>query len=787
MARERKTYPGGLVRGGAVVNVAFPQYQVMASGMDSLNQKLDRINNFALKKLDKDMERAGIKYAAENPISTDQFLDANPDQKNKMVKGNPNTTYGSAIRATQLNLLTSQITMKAQNDFADLKTKAYANNMDLDTYTNELNAIVNGYTDAVLEVDGEASIVANAKLATTANTYLTSYSDKLLKDYKNMKDATVLSYSNQTIEEIPDIVKGGAEQSINGPDGQPLLGENGEPIKLSLDDILKLRKQEKEQELIVNNISPEKLLQWSKDWDARVNREKANFLFSEYVDTPFNYKAGTNHANQIYKQVQNGNFGGYENLKKIYESLPEDKQKEFRTKVKEWKQSIIKAKEDDDTTLTLDKKDEVDNLKLKYYTARADGNYEEAKQIVEEARALDDDLYIELSEKLDDDDNGGDFTKNHTEDGLGFIDLQDDLTITKDLTHEKIQEAYDFRYITKEQKLKLDADLEVSKSKKFTEGEKIMRNAFGYSEATILNASKKDKAAANLYRQKSNELLAFMRANPDATAQDITNEALRLTEAVETKQLILVFTNKTLHAMKFIGPPFTFGLQELSKNITIMSPFSAVAVEDAVFWMGVDTFYGYSGGQTVQLPCTVKDKVFLDFNLEEKDKVHVGVNSEFGEIIWFYPTAGQTEVDAYVIYNYIEKVWYYGTLSRDAWLDRGIRTLPMATGSSLLYNHESGFDDDGSAMTSFVESAPIDIVDGDKFFFLKQVIPDITFNGSTQVTATRSTTSPVEQFTEKLDYRLRGRSFSLRIDSTALGTKYKLGSPRVDLRPDGRR
>ena len=282
-------------------------------------------------------------------------------------------------------------------------------------------------------------------------------------------------------------------------------------------------------------------------------------------------------------------------------------------------------------------------------------------------------------------------------------------------------------------------------------------------------------------------------------------------QAVETKQLILVFTNRTLHAMKFIGPPFTFGLQELSKNITIMSPFSAVAAEDSVFWMGVDTFYVYSGGQTVQIPCTVKDKVFLDFNFEEKDKVHVGVNSEFSEIIWFYPTAGQTEVDAYVVFNYTEKVWYYGTLSRDAWLDRGIRNLPMATGSSLLYNHESGFDDDGSAMTSFIESAPMDIADGDKFLLLKQVIPDITFNGSTSVnpevaftmktknnsganfnettqgTVSRSATSPVEQFTEKLDFRLRGRSFSLRIDSTALGTKYKLGSPRVDIRPDGRR
>ena len=282
-------------------------------------------------------------------------------------------------------------------------------------------------------------------------------------------------------------------------------------------------------------------------------------------------------------------------------------------------------------------------------------------------------------------------------------------------------------------------------------------------------------------------------------------------QAVETKQQILCFTNKTLHAMKFIGPPFTFGLQELSKNITIMSPAAAIAVEDSVFWMGVDTFYLHSGGQTQQMPCTVKDKVFLNFNFEESDKVHAGVNSEFGEILWFYPTASSTEIDAYVAYNYIEKIWYYGTLARQAWLDRGIRTLPMATGGSYLYNHEVGYDDDGSAMTSFIESAPIDIGEGDKFVFLKRVIPDITFNGSTATnpdvaftmkvknfpgsnfsqtqdgTAQRSSTSPVEQFTEKLDYRLRGRAFALRIDSTSLGTKYKLGTPRVDIRPDGRR
>jgi len=281
-------------------------------------------------------------------------------------------------------------------------------------------------------------------------------------------------------------------------------------------------------------------------------------------------------------------------------------------------------------------------------------------------------------------------------------------------------------------------------------------------------------------------------------------------QAVETKQQILCFTNKTVHAMKFIGPPFTFGLEELSKNITIMSSKSAIAVDDAVFWMGVDTFYVYAG-QTQQLPCTVKDKVFLDFNFEEKDKVHVGLNTEFGEIIWFYPTSGSSDIDAYVVYNYTEKVWYYGTLARDAWLDRGIRDLPLATGSSYLYNHEIGYDDDGSAMTSYVESAPMDLGDGDKFVSIKQLIPDVTFAGSTSVNPTvsftvkaknysgatydqtgsgdtqRSSTSPIEQFTNKLDFRIRGRSFAIRVDSSELGCKYKLGTPRIDIRPDGRR
>lgn len=282
-------------------------------------------------------------------------------------------------------------------------------------------------------------------------------------------------------------------------------------------------------------------------------------------------------------------------------------------------------------------------------------------------------------------------------------------------------------------------------------------------------------------------------------------------QAVETKREILIWTDTALTSMRFIGPPFTFGLQQLSNNITIMSPNAAVSTEDFVFWMGIDTFYVYAG-QTQTLPCTVKDKVFLDFNIEERDKVVAGINSEFSEVTWFYPSASSSDNDRYVTYNYLEKVWYFGTIERTAWLDRGTRTYPIAVGDSYIYNHELGYDADGVAMNSYIESSPMDIGDGDHFSYIRRVIPDLTFKGSTNLsspqadftvkarnfpgedfgstatgTTTRTQTTPVEEFTNQLDLRIRGRSFALRVESNALGSKWKLGSPRVDIRQDGRR
>ena len=283
-------------------------------------------------------------------------------------------------------------------------------------------------------------------------------------------------------------------------------------------------------------------------------------------------------------------------------------------------------------------------------------------------------------------------------------------------------------------------------------------------------------------------------------------------KALETKREILIWTDTALTSMRFIGAPYVFGLQQLASNITIAGPNSAVATEDYVFWMGLDNFYVYAG-QTAQLPCTVKEKVFNDINLEQSDKIYGGVNSEFSEVFWFYPSEGSQQNDRYVVYNYLEKVWYFGTLERTAWLDRGTRPYPIATDNNgYTYNQEFGYDADGAAMDSYIESAVIDLGDGEKFAYIRRLIPDLSFSGSTAIstpqatftvkardfpgedfgntgagTTTRTQASPVEEYTKQLYIRTRGRSFAIRVESNALGAKWRLGSPRVDIREDGRR
>lgn len=285
--------------------------------------------------------------------------------------------------------------------------------------------------------------------------------------------------------------------------------------------------------------------------------------------------------------------------------------------------------------------------------------------------------------------------------------------------------------------------------------------------------------------------------------------------AVQTKQQVIVFTDRSVSAMQFIGAPFTFGVTEVSTSTSIASQNAAVAFGDVVYWMGDEVFYMYDGNVKI-IPCPVEEYIFDGLNLSQKDKITSGVNSKFNEVWWFYPSIDSNTNDRYVVYNYAEKSWYYGTLPRTAWHDNALSSLPLAASTDgYLYFHEDGLDDGStnpnSAIDSYIQSSAIDIGDGDQFMFLSRVLPDLTFRNSTATTPAatftisardfpganfsqtdagateRTATVPVEQFTDQLFFRLRGRSMALKIGANTLGTQWRLGTPRADIRPDGRR
>jgi hypothetical protein len=303
---------------------------------------------------------------------------------------------------------------------------------------------------------------------------------------------------------------------------------------------------------------------------------------------------------------------------------------------------------------------------------------------------------------------------------------------------------------------------------------------------------------------------------PNNTAGDLRiGSGSEIITALETKQQVLVFTDASLHAMQFLGPPFTFGISMVSESISVMSPLAAIAHDDVVYWMGFEEFYVYTG-QVQRLPCSVRSYVFDDFNRDQKEKVFAALNSSYNEVWWFYPSANSNEVDRYVVFNFQENAWYYGQMTRTAWVDRGISDYPVSAYiDGRQYFQELGLDDATtspvSPISAYIESSQIDIQDGENFVFIRRIIPDITFENSTANSPTstftvkvrnfpggnylndnnasvvRSATAPVEQFTDQVHLRLRGRSFALRVESSQTATQWRLGSPRLDIRPDGRR
>ena len=278
--------------------------------------------------------------------------------------------------------------------------------------------------------------------------------------------------------------------------------------------------------------------------------------------------------------------------------------------------------------------------------------------------------------------------------------------------------------------------------------------------------------------------------------------------AVKARQEILVWTDTALYSMQFIGPPYTFGINLINENTGLMAPKAAVTAPTGVFWMGYDNFYVYTGS-IKKIPCSVLSYVFDDFNSSQAFKVHAFSNTQFDEVGWFYCSAGSTEIDKYVVYNYSEQVWSYGLLERHAWLDAGVEPYPRATLDGYLYEQETGFDADGSPMTNvYIKSSDFDIGDGEQFAFISRIIPDVRFLSNTSggqvnmVLKTRNfpgdslstnSTSVITSSTQQNHVRARARQAVVRLESdddnvpANTSTGWRLGATRLDVRPDGRR
>ena len=284
--------------------------------------------------------------------------------------------------------------------------------------------------------------------------------------------------------------------------------------------------------------------------------------------------------------------------------------------------------------------------------------------------------------------------------------------------------------------------------------------------------------------------------------------------AIETKQEILVWTDDALHSLRYIGAPFEYSIARIALT-SLLAPQAVVSANDVTFWMGQNGFFQYDG-RAIGLPCSVKDFVFNDINLNQAEKITAGSNMSFNEVWWFYPSANSNENDRYVVYNYNERVWTVGTIVRTAWIDRSIEDFPRAAApDGYIYFHEIGQDDGStnppSPVVAYIESSPVEIGQGEQFGFAWRMIPDLDFRNSSAPSptvdfvleaqdfsgsnfsqtannnTTRTATLPIQQFTDQTFFRLRGRMLTLRVRSDQLGVAWRLGVPRVDIRSDGRR
>jgi len=334
------------------------------------------------------------------------------------------------------------------------------------------------------------------------------------------------------------------------------------------------------------------------------------------------------------------------------------------------------------------------------------------------------------------------------------------------------------------------------------------------TETTIADSSSQDKMFIRWSDQENYNEFTANAINTSGSQRLAAGSEIRAAKAGRAETLI--WTDTTIFSMQFIGAPFTFGFKKLGSDCGIVGLNSGILVEDIAYWMGDGKFFAYAGS-VQEIPCSVKNYVFNDINKVQYSQVYAGHNSQFNEIIWYYCTASANQIDRYVIYNYAEKVWYIGNLERGSWMDNGVYPNPIASeytaattantistiygltaGRTVLYKQEEGYDANGVALSAYIESGDGDIASGEDFSFVNKFIPDFqNLIGNTQITIsvrdypgntkTAKPTQNVSNTTTYLNLRARGRQISLKVANSELGDNWRLGTMRINIRPDGRR
>ena len=545
------------------------EQQVQASGYSNLAQNIDRTLRFAIGKVEKESEIAAYEYAASNPLTVSQYLNADPTERSKLLPKGTNK-YKSVLRNAQVNFMATDMAMSASKAISDLEMEATTFEMPSEQFETRLNAIVNGYTQAFLDIDAEGAITVKAKLATMAHSSYNSYLSNSIKRAKEIKTAVVTNYAQESINEIA--------KDVNGYMGKIKIYHDfdDEEKTISIDDHLKQKKQIKMNELIIKGYKD--IDTWSTKWDAEVIKQKQNVL-STYYDTPDVQETATQ-AIDMYDEAEKGTFGGNTNLQEIYASLPQNEKEAYLEKVESWAKEVrdnITAKED---ARVADATGIIKDTRVKYYEAKLDGDYVAAKQHLDAMKNVDKDEYEKLIKDFDTSIDDGAFTDADEYDRLETLLIRDQLT---DID---VDDAYSKRKITSKQRSEFKLAIDKRKTATFTKADAYMKKAIGYEDTRIsIGDSDEKNMAFERYRIKSNELYDYMINNPGISSGELMAKAKEIvadrqvdadiTVKINTLRTKISSNNKAYGGFSLMNNEFLKYMRAHDETIKTMNDFSS--------------------------------------------------------------------------------------------------------------------------------------------------------------------------------------------------------------------